>query len=119
VKLCTEVSKRSYLQENIIASAIFLRSSQPSSILGSRIKSVHYPRRRTSLAGAGTSLLGLAATSATSVHLALNLRISTDVLECSSVLEVAVDTSKFTTVDSGDTLDVDVTRALLGALPSL
>jgi hypothetical protein len=80
---------------------------------------VHYQKRRTGLARAGASLRGLTAASATSVHLALGLRVSTDVLECGSILVVAVDTSKLTTVDSGDTLDVDVTLALLGALPSL
>ena len=60
----------------------------------------------------------LAATSTASVHLALGLRISTDVLECGSVLVVAVDTSELATVDSGDALDVNVTGALLGALQS-
>jgi hypothetical protein len=85
--------------------------------LQSRRRGLSNTRVRTSLARAGACLLWLAAASATSVHLALGLRIGTDILEGSSVLVVAVDASQFTTVDRRHTLNVDVALALFGALP--
>lgn len=69
-----------------------------------------------SLARAGTSLLGLAATSAASVHLAFGLRVGANVLEGSSVAEIAVDTGQFASLGGCDTLNVDVTLALGRAL---
>lgn len=69
-----------------------------------------------SLTRADTGLRRLAATSAASVHLALDLGIGANVLESSGVFVVAVDTRKFTTVCCGNTLNVDITLALRRAL---
>lgn len=69
-----------------------------------------------SLTGAGAGLLGLAATSAASVHLALSLGLGADVLEGRRIFVVGVDTSKLTAILRSDALDVDVALALLRAL---
>lgn len=71
---------------------------------------------RCRLTRAGSGLLGLAATSASSVSLAPGLCIGADVLEGGSVAVVEVNTGELTTVFGGDALHVDVTLALLGAL---
>jgi hypothetical protein len=110
--------QKTYLQENMSRTAPLHLFTNPASIPWTKLDAGRCPKRRISLARAGASLLGLAATSTTSVHLALGLRISADVLEGSSVPVVAVNTSQLTTVDRGHALDVDVALALLGALGS-
>lgn len=68
------------------------------------------------LTRADTGLLGLAATGASSVHLAASLGVGADVLEGSSVAVVGVDAGELTAVLGGGALDVDVALALLAAL---
>jgi hypothetical protein len=68
------------------------------------------------LTGAGTSLDRLAATSAASVHLALDLCVGANILESCSIAVVGVDAGEFATVNGGNALDVDVTLALRGAV---
>lgn len=110
-----------------VSKSLFTRNYDPHGALQSvhrfisnlwKQAGIHYLRKRISLTRAGTGLLGLTATSATSVHLALGLRIRADILERSSVPVVAVDTSQLTTVDRGHALDVDVALTLLRALRS-
>ena len=73
-------------------------------VSGDRARQLFTSRSCPALSGAGSSLLGLAAASAASVHLTLGLRISADVLERRGITVVAVDTGELTTVDSGNTL---------------
>jgi hypothetical protein len=68
------------------------------------------------LTRAGTSLSRLAATSATGIHLTLDLCVGADIFQGCSVAVIRVDTGEFATVDGSNALDVDVTLALLGAV---
>jgi hypothetical protein len=68
------------------------------------------------LTRANASLLRLATTSTTSIHLTLDLCVGADVLESSSVAVVAVDTGQLVSLNGSDTLNVNVTLALGRAL---
>lgn len=73
-------------------------------------------RKAIGLTSADTRLGGLATPSAAVVHLAFDLCIGTDILESSGIPVVAVDASKLATIDSSNTLDVNIALALFGAL---
>lgn len=68
------------------------------------------------LARANACLLGLAATSTSSVHLTFDLCVGANVSQGCSVSVVAVDTSQLVSFDGGNTLDVDSALALRRAL---
>ena len=74
------------------------------------------PNLHTNLSRAVSSLGGLAAVGATSVHLAWVRGVVAAVNERSGIPVVGVDTRQLTTVNGYNTLNVDVTLALLGAL---